>query len=156
MGGMNITSGNDTSNNKYNREVEVIEGDLIQRYLTFGGISVFLWDKVFRRDCIFKPELLNSLRFAEDLFMNYVACKYATRIVKFDTTKYNWFFNPNSLSRGTFNPVRVENDFESWNLIIEDCKKYRPDLEEIARLSSELWLCGTYRSMVSTHYHNIE
>lgn len=153
---MNITSGNDTSDNGDNKDVEVIEGDVIQRYLTFSGISVTLCDKVFKRDCILKPELLNSLRYGEDLFMNYVACKYATRIVKFDTTKYNWYFNTNSLSRGRFNPVRVENDFESWNLMIEYCKKYRPDLEETARLSSELWLCGTYESMVSDHYHNIE
>lgn len=40
--------------------------------------------------------------------------------------------------------------------MIDDCKKNRPELEEQTRLSSELWLCGTYRVMVSSHYYNKE
>lgn len=37
-----------------------------------------------------------------------------------------------------------------------DCQRYYLELEEIARLSSELWICGTYRLMVTCHYHNKE
>ena len=86
--------------------------------------------------------------------MNYMACAYANRIVKFNTTKYNWYNNPNSLSRGKFDPVKLECDLSARNRIISDCKVNYPDLEETARLSSELWICGTYRLMVNCHYHN--
>lgn len=130
--------------------------NIINDYLSYDGISVSLWDKVFKREVLDNEEIFNDFRYSEDLYMNYCACKNANRIVKFNTTKYNWFDNPVSLSRGKFNPVKLEDDFSSWNRIIADCRKNDPELEQTARLSSELWICGTYRSMVSCHYHNKE
>ena len=130
--------------------------DIVRDYLRYDGISVFLWDKVFSRKVLDNEEITNDYRYSEDLYMNYIACKYAKRFVKFNTTKYNWFNNPKSLTRMRFNPVKLDCDFSAWNRIIEDCKRSNPTLEEIARLSSELWIAGTYRSMVNSHYHNEE
>lgn len=132
------------------------EPHIVKDYLNYDGISVSLCDKVFKREVLDNEEVLNDLRYAEDLYMNYIACKNASKIVRFNTTKYNWFNNPTSLSRGRFNPIRLEHDFLSWNRIITDCHKNYPELEETARLSSELWICGTYRAMVTCHYHNKE
>lgn len=72
-----VIFGNEPNNCNYNDEVEILEGDLVSQYVTFSGISVSLYDKVFKRECIMQPELMNSFRFSEDLFMNFVACKYA-------------------------------------------------------------------------------
>ena len=130
--------------------------DIVKDYLNYCGITVSLWDKVYKRELLDNKEIINDLRYSEDLYMNYIACKYANRIIKFNTTKYNWFNNPTSLSRGRFNPVKLENDFSAWDKIITDCNKNHPKLEETARLSSELWIAGTYRSMVNSHYHNKE
>lgn len=128
--------------------------DIVKAYVSYDGISVSLWDKVFRRKVLDTREILNDMRYSEDIYMNYIACKNADRIVQFNTTKYNWFNNMTSLSRGKFNPVKLGNDFEAWNKIIADCNRNYPELEETALLSSELWICGTYRLMVTHHYHN--
>lgn len=130
--------------------------DILSDYLNYKGMSVSLWDKVFKRELLDNDEIDNDFRYSEDLYMNYVACKRANRTVYFKTTCYYWFNKPNSLSRGQFNPIKLECDFSSWNKIIEDCKLNFKHLETTARLSSELWLCGTYRLMVSRHYHNKE
>lgn len=146
-----------TADSGYSDEIIVREvPEIIKDYLTYNGISVSLWDKVFKKSLFDNKDVINDFRYSEDLYMNYIACKHANRIVKFNTTKYNWFNNPDSLSRGRFNPVKTECDFAAWDRIIEDCKINYPALEETARLSSELWICGTYRSMVTCHYHNRE
>lgn len=146
-----------TANLEYDDSITIKEGySFILDYLNYNCVSVALWDKMYKRSILDNEEVFNNLRYSEDLYMNYVACKYAKRIVKFNTTKYNWYNNTSSLSRGKFNPLKLENDFQSWERIIEDCKKNYPELEETARLSSELWICGTFRSMVSCGYHNKE
>lgn len=127
---------------------------IVKDYLRYNGISVSLWDKVFLREVLDNEEIYNNYRYSEDLYMNYVACKYANRLVGFNTTKYNWYNNPVSLSRESFNPEKLKCDFNVWEKIITDCKHNYPDLEEIARLSSELWICGTFRLMVVHHYHD--
>ncbi|MBO5525549.1 MAG: glycosyltransferase family 2 protein [Clostridia bacterium] len=149
-----ISNARDMGNND---KIIIKEGNsLVADYLNYNCISVALWDKVYKRFILDNEDIFNTLRYSEDLYMNYVACKYAKRIVKFNTTKYNWYNNTSSLSRGKFNPLKLDNDFQSWTRIIEDCKKNYPELEETARLSSELWICGTFRSMVSCGYHNRE
>lgn len=146
------TNQKDTGNSD---KIEIIEKqDIVKNYVNYEGISVSLWDKVFKREVLDTDETFNHLRYSEDLYMNYIACKNANRIVKFNTTKYNWFNNLNSLSRGKFNPVKLECDFDAWDKIIKDCQINYPELEERARLSSELWICGTYRLMVTRHYHD--
>lgn len=130
--------------------------NIVSDYLHYSGITVSLWDKVFKRCVLDLDEIENDYRYSEDLFMNYVACKYAKRFVYFNTTKYNWFNNVTSLSRGRFNPVKLECDFASWKRIIDDCHKNHPELEENARLSSEMWICGTYRYTVTCHFHDKE
>lgn len=138
-------------------EVTIKEkANIVKDYLNYDGISVSLWDKVFRREVLDNDEIRNDFRYSEDLYMNYIACKHANRIVKFNTTKYNWFYNTMSLSRSQFNPLKLECDFGAWDRIIKDCKMNYPTFEESARLSSELWICGTYRLMVTCHYHNRE
>jgi glycosyltransferase involved in cell wall biosynthesis len=139
----------------YNELIEIKKKPyLVKDYIQYDGISVSLCDKVFKREVLDNDEICNDFRYADDLYMNYIACKYANSIVKFNTTKYNWFNNTSSLSRGKFNHVRIDNDFSAWKRIIGDCKKNYPELEKTARLSSELWICGTYRSMVNGHYHD--
>jgi glycosyltransferase involved in cell wall biosynthesis len=147
-----ISNAIDTGNNE---EIEIKEKSaIVEDYLKYDGISVSLWDKVFKNEVLKNEDIDNDFRYSEDLYMNYVACKYANRIIKFNTTKYNWFNNSESLSRGKFNIVKLETDFSVWNRIITDCQKNYPQLEETARLSSELWICGTYRLMVTHHYHD--
>lgn len=136
--------------------IEILDADLVKKYVSYQSINVSLWDKLYKREVLDTEEIFTDCRYAEDLYMNYVASKRAKRIVKFDTTKYNWYCNPNSLSRSSFKPIRLESDFNAWGRIINDCAKYYPQLEETARLSSELWICGTYRAMVNSHYHNKE
>ena len=147
-----VSNSKDVANSQ---DVMIIEKpDLMRAYLSYGGVSVALWDKVFKKSILDVKEIINELRYSEDLYMNYVACKRASRLVRFNTTKYNWFNNSTSLSRGKFNPVKLECDFWAWNMIIADCKINYPELEEVARLSSELWICGTFRLMVSRRYKN--
>ena len=129
---------------------------IVRDYLKYNGISVSLWDKVFKKEVLDNKEIYNNYRYSEDLYMNYVAIKPANRLVKFNTTRYNWYNNPASLSRRSFNPEKLKCDFNAWNKIITDCKQNYPDLEETARLSSELWICGTFRLMVNCHYHDKE
>ena len=142
-----------TINKENSNEISVLnKPNIIKSYINYEEISVSLWDKIFKKDVLKIDEIFNDFRYSEDLYMNYIACKYANKIIKFNTTKYNWFNNPASLSRGKFNPIKLECDFAVWNKIIDDCRNNYPDLVETARLSSELWICGTYRLMVSCHY----
>lgn len=146
-----------STNLKYSGEINFKEKpNIVSDYLSYNGISVSLYDKVFKRELLDNEEIYNDFRYSEDLYMNYIACKRANRLVAFNTTNYNWFNNSTSLSRGRFNPIKLECDFLAWSKIIEDCKLNFKHLETTARLSSELWLCGTYRLMVSRHYHNKE
>lgn len=137
-------------------DIEIIEDDLVRKYLQYQSVNVSLWDKLYRRELLEAAEIENDFRYSDDLYMNYVAAKKCSKIVKFNTTKYNWYCNYSSLSRSKFNPARLESDFLSWGRIIDDCRDNYPELEEVARLSSELWIAGTYRSMVNSHYHNKE
>ena len=146
-----ITTSVDAGNSD---KIEVLDDDLVKKYVSYQSITVSLWDKLYKRNVLNSEEVFTDCRSAEDLYMNYVASKRAKRIVKFDTTKYNWYVNPDSLSRSIFKPERLESDFASWGRIIGDCAKNYPELEETARLSSELWICGTYRAMVNSHYHD--
>ena len=149
-----ISSAKDVGNNE---RITIMDmNSFVSEYLNYNCVSVSLWDKVYKREVLNNREIFNSLHYSEDLYMNYVACKYAKRIVKFNTTKYNWFNNTSSLSRGKFNPMKLESDFQVWGTIIEDCKKSYPELAETARISSELWICGTFRYMISCRYHNKE
>lgn len=135
-------------------DIEIIEDDLVRKYLQYQSVNVSLCDKLYRRELFESEEIENDFRYSEDLYMNYVAAKKCSKIVKFNTTKYNWYCNHSSLSRSKFNPVKLECDFLSWGRIIDDCRVNYPELEEVARLSSELWIAGTYRTMVHSHYHN--
>ena len=140
----------------YSDEIEILQDDLLGRYLQYQSISVTLWDKLYKRELLDCPGIESDLRAADDLYMNYVASRKCRRIVKFSTTSYNWYCRSDSLSRQSFNPATLKNDFASWKRIIDDCRVNYPHLEETARLSSELWIAGTYRSMVNSHYHNAE
>ena len=137
-------------------DIEIIEDDLVRKYLQYQSVNVSLWDKLYRRELVIGDDFLNELRYADDLYMNYIASKRCSRVVSFNSTKYNWYCNSASLSRGKFNPKRLECDITSWNMIISDCEICYPELVETARLSSELWIAGTYRAMVNSHYHNKE
>ena len=137
-------------------KVDIIEDGLVKKYIQYQSVTVSICDKLFRRELVIGDDFLNELRYADDLYMNYIASRLCSRIVRFNSTKYNWYCNSASLSRGKFNPARLECDFTAWNMIIFDCEKCYPELVETARLSSELWIAGTYRSMVNSHYHNKE
>lgn len=76
-------------------------------------MNVSVCDKLYRRELLETEEIENDFRFSEDLYMNYVVAKKCSKIVKFNTIKYNWYGNHSSLFRSKFNPIKLECDFLS-------------------------------------------
>lgn len=73
----------------------------------FGGISIVVWNKLYR------AELLENLCFAQGLINEDVdftprALYQARRIAKLNENLHNFFFSPNSISRSSFSLKRLD------------------------------------------------
>lgn len=73
----------------------------------FGGLSIVVWNKLYRRS------LLTDLRFApglnfEDVDFTPRVLYRAKKIAKLNLNLYNFFFSPNSISRGCFTLKKLD------------------------------------------------
>lgn len=73
----------------------------------FGGISIVVWNKLYRR------QLLEGLQFAQGLNFEDVdftprALYKAKKIAKLNLNLHNFFFSPNSISRGSYSLKKLD------------------------------------------------
>lgn len=73
----------------------------------FGGLSIVAWNKLYRR------HLLTGLRFAQGLNFEDVdftprALFRAKKVAKLNLNLHNFFFTPNSISRGSFSLKKLD------------------------------------------------
>lgn len=144
---------------EYNpNEVNIWENEeILEAFLMYKGVTVFLWDKLIKRSLFKDGEYDNSYYCSEDVFLLWSMLKNATKVVRFNTTKYNWYRNPESLCSGKNGAKKVDADVEIWQKIVNDCcgKKLHMHLQS-ARVSRSLWLFGTFRIMVKDGYHDAD
>jgi len=55
--------------------IEMIESDLVKKFLSYQGVTIPLWDKLYKRNVLDVAEIENDCRYAEDLYMNFIASK---------------------------------------------------------------------------------
>lgn len=73
----------------------------------FGGLSIVAWNKLYRRELVRAIGFVEGLNH-EDVVFTPQALYAARRVAKLNLNLHNFFFSPNSISRGAFRLKKLD------------------------------------------------